>query len=128
RAIDVEPVCSLGGGILQFVQPGPLRWRGLDGLRDTVDREVGAGGRLLIAELREIVPVLAGGVGVIRRRDGVEARLLLVAERLVEALERRTYGLHSGKHDLQPALHRREPSGRDARQVLWAPGPAHVDG
>ena len=101
RAIDVEPFCSLGGGIFQFVQPGPLRRRGLDRLRDTLDaRQVGDPRRLLNAELGEIAPVLGDGVVIIRRRDGVEARLLLVAERLVEALERRAHGLHSGKHDL----------------------------
>src|SRR5262249_49949919 len=67
------------------------------------------------------------GAAVICRRDGVETSLLLVAERLVEALEGRTYGLHGRKHDLQPALHRGEPSGRDARQVLRATGIEHLD-
>src|SRR6516225_6469071 len=58
----------------------------------------------------------------------VEACLLLVAERSVEALKRWTHGLHGGKHHLQPALHRRKPSGRDARQILGAPGLEYLDG
>ncbi len=43
--------------------------RGLSRLADAVDRQVGDAGRLLIAKLREIAPVLASGVGIIRRRD-----------------------------------------------------------
>src|SRR5262249_19814148 len=83
---------------------------------------------LLIAKPREIALILDGGVGITRRRDGVEARLLLVAERLVEALQRRPHGLHGRKHDLQPALHGRKPSGRDAREILRATGLEHIDG
>src|SRR5262249_55950351 len=93
-----------------------------------VDRQVGGSGRLLATKIREIALVLADGVGIIRRRDGVEACLLLVAERSVETLKRWTHGLHGGKHHLQPALHHRKPSGRDARQILWAPGLEYLDG
>src|SRR5262249_28695619 len=84
RAIDLEAFRRLDRRILQFVERGPLRWHGLDGLGDAIDRQVGHGRRLLIAKPREIELVLCRGVGIIRRRDGVEARLLLVAERLVE--------------------------------------------
>jgi hypothetical protein len=111
-----------------FVERGSLRWARLDRLADAVDRQVGDAGRLLVAKLRKIALVLAGGVGITCRRDGVEACLLLVAERSVEALKRWTHGLHGGKHHLQPALHRRKPSGRDTRQILWAPGLEYLDG
>src|SRR5205823_5424931 len=48
-------------------------------------------------------------------------------ERLIEALESRAHGLHGCKHDLQPDLHGREPSGRDAGQILRTTGLEHVD-
>src|SRR5262249_55649414 len=67
-------------------------------------------------------------IGIIRRRDRVEARLLFVTEGLIEALEGRAHGLHGRKHDLQTALHRRKPSSRDAGQVLRATGLEHLDG
>src|SRR5262249_4895472 len=94
RATDLETFRRLDGGILQFVERSPLRQRGLDRLAYAVDRQVGDAGRLLIAKLREIALVLAGGVSIIRRGDGIEASLLLVVERLVEALQRRANGLH----------------------------------
>src|SRR5262249_1767757 len=90
--------------------------------------QVGDAGRLLVAKLGEIALVLPGGVGITCWCDSIEACLLLVAERSVEALKRWTHGLHGGKHHLQPALHRRKPSGRDARQILWAPGLEYLDG
>ena len=65
RATDLKAFRRFDGGILQFVERGPLRRRGLDRLADAVDRQVGDAGRLLIAKLREIAPVLAGGVGII---------------------------------------------------------------
>jgi hypothetical protein len=68
RATDLEVFRRLDGGILQVVERGPLRRRGLDRLADAVDRQVGDAGRLLVAKLREIALVLAGGVGIIRRR------------------------------------------------------------
>src|SRR5262249_55148695 len=104
RATDLEAFRRLDGGILQVVERGPLRRHGLDRLADALDRQVGDAGRLLVAKVREIALVLAGGVGIRRRRDGVEACLLLVAERSVEALKRWTHGLHGGKHHLQPVL------------------------
>ena len=64
RATDLKAFRRLDGGILQFVERGPLRRRGLDRLADAVDRQIGGAGRPLIAELREIAPVLAGGVGI----------------------------------------------------------------
>jgi len=94
RATDLKAFRRLDGGILQFVECGALHRRGLDCLADAVDRQVGDARRLLIAKFREIALVLSGGAGIIRRRDGVEASLLLVAERLVEALERWADGLH----------------------------------
>src|SRR5262249_41800625 len=98
RAIDLEAFRRLDRRIPQFVERGALRRRGLDRLGDAIDRQVGHARRLLIAKPREIALILGGGVGLTRRRDGVEARLLLVAERLVEALERRTHGLHRRQH------------------------------
>src|SRR5262249_34153909 len=114
--------------ILQFVERGALRRRGLERLGDAIGTQVGRAPLALAPKPGEIALVLGGGVGIPRRCDGVEARLLLVAERLVEALERRAHGLHGRKHDLQPALHGRNPSGRDAGQVLRATGLEHVDG
>jgi hypothetical protein len=70
--------------------------------------------------LKAIALVFCGSIGIIRRRDRIEARLLFVTEGLVEALEGRAHGLHGRKHDLQTALHRRKPSSRDAGQVLRA--------
>src|SRR5262245_22568680 len=110
------------------MERGPLLQRGLDRLSDAIDRQVGDARGLLVAEVREITLVLCCSLGIIRWRDGIEARLLLVTERLVDALERRTHGLHGREHDLQPALHCRKPSGRDAGQVLRTAGLEHVDG
>src|SRR5262249_58862732 len=84
--------------------------------------------RFLIAKLREITLILCGGVTVIRWCDGVEARLLLVAEGLVEALQGRTHSPHGREHDLQPTLHRRNPPGRCAWQVIGATTFENVDG
>ena len=72
RATDLEAFRRLDGGIIQVVERGPLRRRGLDRLADAVDWEVGDAGRLLVAKLREIALVVAGGVGIVCRRDGVE--------------------------------------------------------
>src|SRR5262249_24170523 len=53
RATDLKAFRRLDGGILQFVERGPLRRRGLDRLADAVDWQVGDAGRLLIAKRRE---------------------------------------------------------------------------
>src|SRR5262249_34225515 len=51
RATDLEAFRRLDGGILQVVERGPLRRRGLDRLADAVDRQVSGAGRLLVAKL-----------------------------------------------------------------------------
>src|SRR5262249_58273735 len=105
---------GVDGGMVRCIEGSALRRGGLNRVGDAIERQVGSARRSVIAELREIALVLRGGAAVICRRDGVETSLLLVAERLVEALERRAYGLHGRKHNLQPALHRRKPPRRDA--------------
>ena len=70
-------------------------WRpvGLHGLRDAIERyarNIAA----RAAELRQVALVASGPLGFAAEGNGVEARLLLVAEQLIESVERRTYGLH----------------------------------
>src|SRR5262245_41255396 len=86
RAIHLELFRGPDGGVLQFVERALLDRRGLDRLGDPVDRQVGDAGRSLIAKLREIALVLFRGAGIVCQRDGVEASLLLVTERLVKTL------------------------------------------
>jgi hypothetical protein len=83
RTIDLEAFRRLifNRGILQFVEGGTLRGRGLNRLGDAIDRQVGDAGRLLVAEFREIAPVFSGSIGIVRRRYRIEARLLFITEK-----------------------------------------------
>src|SRR6266403_1904866 len=87
-SFGLEPLRRLDRSILQFVERGPLRRIRLNRLGNAIDRKVGHARRRLIAELGETALVLSGR-GFVPWRCGVEARLLFVSERLVEAIERR---------------------------------------
>src|SRR5262249_51618343 len=52
--------------------------------------------------------------------DGVELRLLLVAQRAVEIIERSTHGLHGRQYGLQALFDRRNPCQRGGRHFAWA--------
>ena len=56
------------------------------------------------------------------RADRFEFRLLLVGQRGVEVVERRTHGLDRLEHDGEPFADRREPRRRRERMVAQARG------
>ena len=60
RATDLKAFRRLDGGILQFVERGLLRRRGVDRLADTVDRQIGYPRRALVTKRREVALVLSG--------------------------------------------------------------------
>src|SRR5262249_41096970 len=81
RAVGLECLGGLGGGIAQFVERAALLRRRPHGLGDAVDRQVGHSWGALVAILGEVLLLRRagiGGAGVASRRDRVEARLLLV--------------------------------------------------
>src|SRR5262245_31423352 len=57
-----------------------------------------------------------------RRTQRIKARLLFVAQRIVEFREGGPNRLHCGKRGLQALLHRLDPTGRGERLVGWAFG------
>src|SRR6266478_5409222 len=52
-----------------------------------------------------------------RRTQRIKARLLFVAQRIVEFHERGPYGLHSAERGVEPLLHRLDSSGRGQRLI-----------
>ena len=85
-------------------------------------------GRVIAAHLRDVGPP----AGRRRRartaprlcfgRKRIETRLLLVAERIVQVIERRVHDADRLQHGLDPRAHDRKSAGRRARQVVRASG------
>ena len=115
----------LFGCVMQRVEIGFLRVGRLDHVLDLVDRQVGEAGLGLLAALA----VLRDGAGRLRHclatcvgPELVEALLLLVAQRIVERLERRLDGVDRLQRGIEPAGHGGQPARRREREGVVRPG------